>query len=264
MGKISDRLVIIGVVHGQRACIEEARSAIERERPEAVAIELPPQGISDKFNDIDGTIDDEINRITKQYGQFFDVLKQAGMPHGPARRLEEVALGLAMQGFEFQGAIEAARKIGARIEFIDIARDKLFWEFIKETFENLLHAKMGGASMEKLHNMLVPSAFPNFFKAISDFFSGIAGDWEKSFHSLIKIYSQPDYMKLAKEIVPLMRDIEKSPVLNDVLVHHRNRFMADQLLMLLKETTGKIVVITGFGHVEGLISLVDEKNTNAS
>nr|MDO8119161.1 hypothetical protein [Candidatus Sigynarchaeota archaeon] len=207
MGKISDRLVFIGVVHGQRACIEEARRAIERERPDIVAIELPPQGISDKLNNINGTLNDEINKITARYSQFFNILKQVGMPLGPARRLEEVVLGLAMQGFEFQSAIEAAKKIGARIEFIDMSRDKIFWEFIKGTIDNLLRLKARG------NNMLIPSSVPKMFKGITDFFAGIAGDWENAFQDLIKIYSQPNYKDLVKDVGPLLNDVERNPVL---------------------------------------------------
>nr|MDO8112125.1 TraB/GumN family protein [Candidatus Sigynarchaeota archaeon] len=250
---IIERLVIVGVVHGQQSCIDEVRRAIEEQRPEVVAIELPPNFPGSTV----GEIDDAMQRISSNYRTFFNTVKSIGLPGKYADKLEDLALGLALQGFEFLAAIESAKNIGARVEFIDMKRDKIFREFMAETMANLFEKPV-----ELFPGFSLPPVRLPGFSTISQIIASTLGEWRDMFNMLSTIYAQKDYKVLLRMIEPYLKKMDENPVLRDVLVEHRNRFMAEKLLDLLKSSTGKVLLVTGFGHVDGIKQILNEQLGN--
>ena len=247
------------MVHGQKSCIDEARDTISAIKPEIVAIELPPHFPGKKIKNIDK----EIEKISSNYHKFFDVLQELGLSESYSDQLEDLAIGLSLQGYEFLYAIETANKVGARVEFIDMSRDKIFWEFIKQTYENIIHTQQV-KSQNGTEFMIFPGLSVSIPKippltTITKTVFQMFGDWKNTFNSLIKIYGEKDYRKLIENVMPLINSMEGNPVLTDILIENRNRYMVDNILSLLEDSAGEIVIVTGFGHVEGIKSLLKNK-----
>jgi pheromone shutdown protein TraB len=251
---MSERIIIVGVVHGQQSCIEEVKRTIEQEAPEIVAIELPPNFVNVSTA---RDIEDQMHRVSTNYHNVFSFLKSMGLQ---LDQLEDVAVGLSLQGFEFLEAIQVARDIGARVEFIDMTRDKLFWEYLRETFENGLNRQQGDArGIEILPGIRLPAIkFPGL-TAIASSFVQVLGEWRSTLDTLTAIYGEKDYRALSKVIQPLLSQVDENPAFKDILVEYRNRYMVDHLVNLLDQTDGKIVLVTGFGHVDGIRALLDER-----
>ena len=242
-------------MHGQQSCIDEARRVIEAERPQIVAIELPPN--------LPGTtvenLDDVMDRISSNYRNFFNILKSLGLPSKYANKLEDLSIGLAMQGFEFLAAIDAAKKVNARVEFIDMRRDRIFREFMAETMANLFQKPVEIFPAVILPVMKLPG-----FSAVTKIIASTLSEWQETFNTLTSIYGQKDYKSLLKEIQPYLKKMENNPIFRDILIEQRNRFMSEKLIDMLKATEGKIVLVTGFGHVEGIKKIIAENlDTNA-
>ncbi|MFX0102912.1 MAG: TraB/GumN family protein [Candidatus Hodarchaeota archaeon] len=255
-----ERLVIVGVVHGQKSCIEEIESVIEREKPEIVAIELPPTFQDASLKGLDAYI----NSFTMNYKQLFENLELMGLPREYSSGLEAVALGLSLQGVEFLAAIKAARKNQARVEFIDVARDKLFWKLLVETLKEMTREGQQVISpidseIEIFPGFNLPSFKIPTLKGISTVIFNTLNEWKKSLNDLMNIYSEPDYENLIKKISPIVDKMNEYPVFKEILVEYRNKFMATKLIELLKSSLGKIVFITGYGHVAGIRGLVKKE-----
>ncbi|MHA1680647.1 MAG: TraB/GumN family protein [Promethearchaeota archaeon] len=252
-------------MHGQIACIDEARRVIEELRPEVVAIELPPTFKDTGMKDLD----ERIRVISESYHEFFTALEALGLPKHHSGGIEKIALGLSLQGVEFLAAIEAARKVKARVEFIDVARDKIFWEFARKILENLFPPPLmgGGSGGGGSHGGDKVEIFPGVsisrmelfsLDEVSNFIKFAVDDWRELWNQMVRIYSADNYETLLDDILPLMRKMQESPAFKEVVVEYRNRFMARKLVKLLSETTGKIVLITGFGHVDGIKELISK------
>lgn len=223
---------------------------IEAERPEIVAIELPPNLPGTTVEDLDGAMD----RISANYRNFFNVLKSLGLPAKYANKLEDLSIGLAMQGFEFLAAIEAAERVHARVEFIDMRRDRIFREFMAETMANLFQKPV-----EVFPGITLPVVKLPGFAAVMEIITSTISEWQDTFTTLANIYSQKEYKALLKEIQPYLKKMDENPVFRDILVDQRNRFMGEKLIGMLRSTKGKIVLVTGFGHVEGIKKIIAER-----
>ncbi|NMC05166.1 MAG: hypothetical protein GYA24_08145, partial [Candidatus Lokiarchaeota archaeon] len=219
-------------------------------QPEIVAIELPPNFPGTTVEDLDGAIE----RITINYKRFFSVLKSIGLPDKYASKLEDLSIGLAMQGFEFLAAIEAAQKVNARVEFIDMRRDRIFREFMAETMANLFQKPI-----ELFPGITLPIVKLPGFSAVTKVIASTIAEWQDTFNTLSSIYGQKDYRALLKEIQPYLKKMDENPMFRDILIDQRNRFMSEKLVSMLKASKGKIVLVTGFGHVDGIKDLIAER-----
>ena len=247
---VLERLIILGVVHGQQSCIDEAKRVIEEEQPEIVAIELPPNFPGSTM----GNINEAMERVSSNYHAFFQALASLGLPEKYTGKLEDMAIGLSLEGYEFLAAIETANKVGARVEFIDMKRDKVFREFMAETMASFFEKPFEffpGLSIAK-------NGFPGF-STISKIVTSVLGEWQDTFNMLTSIYSQKNYKQLIRDIQPFLKKMDENPAFREVLVDHRNRYMADKLVELLTGSTGKVILVTGFGHVDGIKQLVSEQ-----
>ncbi len=223
---------------------------IDAERPEIVAIELPPNLPGTTVEDLDGAME----RISSNYRNFFNLLKSLGLPAKYADKLEDLSIGLAMQGFEFLVAIESAKKVNARVEFIDMRRDRVFREFMAETMANLFQKPV-----EVFPGITLPVVKLPGFAAVTEIIASTVSEWRDTFNTLTNIYGQKEYKALLKEIQPYLKKMDENPMFRDILIDQRNRFMSDKLIAMLKASKGKIVLVTGFGHVDGIKKLIAER-----
>jgi pheromone shutdown protein TraB len=255
---MSERVIIVGVVHGQRSCIEEVKRVIEQEAPSIVAIELPPNFVNISTA---RDIEDQMHRVSANYHRVFSVLKSMGFQEHDVDRLEDLAVGISLQGYEFLEAIQAAKDIGAQVKFIDMSRDRLFWEYLRETFENGLNRQQQGDArgIEIFPGIRLPAIKVPGLTAIASSFIQVLGEWRSTLDTLTAIYSEKDYRTLSKVIQPLLSQVDENPAFKEILVEYRNRYMVDHLVNLLGQTDGKILLVTGFGHVEGIRELLDQR-----
>ncbi|MBD3188072.1 hypothetical protein GF325_14645 [Candidatus Bathyarchaeota archaeon] len=252
---ILGRIIIIGVVHGQKSCIEETRRVIESEKPEIVAIELPPTFNQLQVNGLQARVD----LLSSRIHSFFQALESLGLPSESSENLEAIAVGLALQGTEFLAAIEAAQTVNAKVEFIDMARDKLFLEFAKKIMNDIFSSRGNkGDKIEILPGLFIPKIKLFSLDEVSNFFNYALDDWRETWNELVRVYTEDSYEHLIKDISRLVKKMNESAIFKEILVEHRNIFMVERLEELLGKTTGKIVLVTGFGHVEGIISLLRE------
>ncbi|MHA1792584.1 MAG: TraB domain-containing protein [Promethearchaeota archaeon] len=245
-----DRVEIVGVVHGQESCIREVKSIIITNKPEVVAIELPPT-----FNDehlVD--LDQKINKISALYQALFNALASLGIQEKYAKGMESIALGLSLQGVEFLVAIKTAKEVGAKVEFIDIRRDALFWDFFKTYVQHSLSSKK-----EEKARFNMPGLKNFSFQSIKNFVMEFIDDFKSTWNELLTIYGENDYEKLIHDIIPALKQINDNPFLKETLIEHRNEYMAEKIKNIMNTYSGKIVVITGFGHVDGIKQLLKEK-----
>ncbi|MHA1371906.1 MAG: TraB domain-containing protein [Promethearchaeota archaeon] len=257
---ISERLIIVGVVHGQKSCMEQVKNTILQVTPEVVAIELPVMPIPENLNNVEN----EIQRISDQYHNFFNGLKLLGFSESVARNLEILATGFSLQGAEFLAAIKAAKDVGAIIEFIDMTRDRIFWEVLIEILNHLSRHPRDTMDRQENHSGImswfeIPPLHIPTLKEISNTIKYTIHEWKNTLDILISIYKEEDYNKLSEIVSPLVKQMGFNPVLNEILVEQRNRYMANKLTKLLKDHEGKIVLVTGFGHIEGIKRLIDKE-----
>uniref|UniRef100_A0A7J2TJS9 TraB/GumN family protein n=1 Tax=Archaeoglobus fulgidus TaxID=2234 RepID=A0A7J2TJS9_ARCFL len=106
------KLIIIGTAHVSRRSVEEVLNAIEKERPDAVAVELCPR----RFNALFGNREDfDLVRILKK-GDFFLVLFQILLGYFQRKMGEEMNI---RPGEEMIAAIKKAKEIGSDVLLID-------------------------------------------------------------------------------------------------------------------------------------------------
>jgi len=212
--KIGDRLTIVGVAHILPKSATEVRAAIERERPEVVAVELCPA----RYAALTGRAEKSGALEALRLGQLglFILNKllyllqtrfahQAGMPAGE----------------EMLTAIERAGEAGARVELID--RD------ISLTLQRLV-GRMGRREKIRLFGELLLALLP---------FGGKRMAIERLTEDQV--------------VTQLLCELKRaSPTAYAVLIEERDTHMAARILLLLASCKGKIVCVVGAGHVPGL------------
>lgn len=118
------KLTIIGTAHVSQKSVEEVIQTIEKERPEAVAVELCLK----RYNALMGKREELDIREILRKGDFFLILLQLLLSYFQRKIGEEIKV---RPGEEMLAAINKAREIGADVVLID--RDiaitfKRFWE----------------------------------------------------------------------------------------------------------------------------------------
>lgn len=191
----------------------EVEQAIAKEQPAVVAVELCPARYHALLHGGEGP--SAFNALrARRFGLFVlnkllyslqnRLAKQTGMPAGN----------------EMLTAIERAREVGAKVEFID--RD------IDITLQRLI-ARTG--RLEKL-------------RLLAELLLG-----------LMPLGARVDLHKMTEEEV-LLRALSSlkraSPTAYEVLIEERNDYMANRIVELLALTKGKILCVVGAGHLPGL------------
>ncbi|MDI6820036.1 MAG: TraB/GumN family protein [Candidatus Hodarchaeaceae archaeon] len=211
--RLNDRLILVGVAHILPESRVEAERAIERERPEVVAVELCRGRYEALAHDLPRPSVLEVLRA-RRFGLFMlnnllyllqnRFARQTGTPAGE----------------EMLAAIECAKRVGARVELID--RD------IGITLERLM-GRTG--MMEKM-------------KFLAEILLGFL-----PFGPRVKLDKLTEDEVLSHLLSSLKR---ASPAAYEVLIEERNEYMAARIAELLALSSGRIVCVVGAGHVPGL------------
>lgn len=206
-----DRITLVGVAHVLPKSAAEVREVIERERPEVVAVELCPARYMALMRR------GEAKALEAPRGRFGTLLL--------SRLLFFIQNRLARQtgtpaGEEMLSAVEHARKIGARVELIDVD--------VGVTLERLM-GRMGKWEKLRLFGELVLGLLP----------FGRRVELERVTEDEVVNY--------------LLKELRRaSPTAYEVLIEERNEHMALGLAGLWGSCKGKIVGVVGAGHVPGL------------
>ncbi|MCC6027811.1 MAG: TraB/GumN family protein [Archaeoglobus sp.] len=106
------KLIIVGTAHVSRKSVEEVLETIDKEKPDAVAVELCPR----RFNALFGKREELDVREVLKKGDFFLILLQLLIGYFQRKIGEEMKV---KPGEEMIAAIKKAREIGADVLLID-------------------------------------------------------------------------------------------------------------------------------------------------
>ncbi len=196
--RLSDRLILIGTAHVFPESVEMVRKVILAEKPDIVGVELCPQRYEALTSGFASAPSSPIALILYLIQEFFS--KRMGVEAG--REMLEAA--------------EAAREVGARLEFLD--RD------ITVTLQELLNLGIG----EKL-------------KFLAWLAAGL----------FLSPKVKPE-LKGEEGMSRLLHNFKKMcPGFYRVLVEERDEYMVTRILGL--SAGGKMVCVVGAGHLQGLV-----------
>jgi pheromone shutdown protein TraB len=212
-----DRIIFVAVIHTDIDSIKHARTTVKKMNPDVVAVELDKE----------------------RYEQLMNQSEDTEIPHPSGNAVEGLLYQIALLekdlgqivgsgvGNEMLAAIEEGRKIGAKIALVDRP--------IRDTINALMKIPLD--EIYKLMG-LIPQATDE-----------------------IEDGSAFDLISMLKEdgtVGTLMEQFETEfPMLFDVLVKQRDEYVARALLTILNDVQGKIVVVLGAGHIDGVKSALE-------
>ncbi len=213
-GAESHEIVIVGTAHVSEKSVQEVVGRIEELRPDIVAVELCPA----RYRAITGQEDEREIKISELLsgGKLYLLLVQWFLAYIQRKMGEEMGV---KPGSEMLAAIEAAKKVGARVALVD--RD------ISITIQRFWSA-MSFLDKFRLVWSLLPAAFGR-------------GEEEIDIDSI----TQAD---IVSQMISEFRKI--SPGAANVLVDERDAFLARNLFLLSKQ--GRVLAVVGAGHREGI------------
>ncbi len=206
------KLIIVGTAHVSPKSVEEVREIIEREKPDAVAVELCPRRYKAL---VEGIREDVPVMDILKGGNVFLFLFQLILSHFQKKIGEEYGL---KPGAEMIAAVEKARDVGADVLLIDrdvaitfrrfweslgiVGKIKMLWQFVKSTFSG------EDVDVDKLLEQDILDALIEEFRKIS-------------------------------------------PSAARTLIDERDEYMAANL-MLAMQRYDKVVAVVGAGHRKGI------------
>lgn len=218
--KTGDReVLLLGTAHVSAESVELVEEAIEKEKPDIVAVELCDKR-QKALADNKKWSETEINKVIKD-GNTYLFLMQLLLANFQRRIGEDLGI---RPGAEMLKAVEIAEKSGIRVALVD--RD------INVTLKRAF-ARMSLREKSKI---------------FMDMISGAFGDEEVNEELLEKL-------KEKDIITELMEDLGREiPSAKDVLVDERDRYIANRILNL---KAGKVLAVVGAGHVEGIRKILE-------
>lgn len=216
-------IVLVGTAHVSKKSVELVKETIQREKPDAVGVELCKQRLEQLRHEKKWKETDVLKIIkTGRVYLFLINLLLSNM-----QRKFGKAVGIK-PGSEMLAAVQAAEKKHIPVVLLD--RD------IKVTMKRAF-ALMG--ILEKL----------KFFTSL--FFGFFSKESERITSREIEELKKKDMM------TKLMEELSKEvPNMKKVLVDERDEFIAQQIL---GSKAKKIVAVVGIGHIEGIKRHLDEK-----
>ena len=211
------RIIIIGTAHVSEKSVAEVNEAIEREKPDIVAVELcKPRYDSLKGKTVDAEI--PIRDILKD-GKMYQYMIQMLLAHVQKKFADEMGV---QPGAEMIKAIDAAEAHGAQIALID--RD------IQVTLQRFWN-KMGFIEKLKMLAGLVAAVL------------GIGGTKDIDMDTITN-----------QDIVTMLVEEFRgtSPNAVKVLIDERDAYMASNLVRLASGGGKKIIAVVGAGHRAGI------------
>ena len=213
-GSQSHEIIIVGTAHVSEKSVQEVVGKIEEVQPDIVAVELCPA----RYRAITGQEEEREIKISELLsgGKLYFLLVQWFLAYIQRKMGEEMGV---KPGSEMLAAIEAAKKVGARVALVD--RD------IGITIQRFWSA-MSLLDKIRLVWSLLPAAFGR-------------GEEEIDIDSI----TQAD---IVSQMISEFRKI--SPGAANVLVDERDAFIARNLHLLSKQ--GRVLAVVGAGHREGI------------
>ncbi|MHA2139941.1 MAG: TraB domain-containing protein [Candidatus Thorarchaeota archaeon] len=214
MSKDLDRVVFVSVIHTDTESVERARETVIAVQPDVVAVELDHQRYQQLISP-DKTMENWVPPSSGDAAQ--DLIQQMA--------ILEKSLGEmtgSNVGEEMLAAIEEGRKIDAKIALVDRP--------IQATMQAISRVPL-----DEIYRLM-----------------GVVPDVKKD----LQEGEGTDILGMLKEdgaIENLMKDFNSEyPGLADALIHQRDLYVANALMSILKDVSGKIVAVLGAGHIDGV------------
>ena len=223
--KVNDNIILIGTAHISKDSVEEVKKAIEKYKPDIVAIELC-QRRYDSITKKDNWENTPVTHLLKSNNAYF-MLAQTFL--GSIQRKLGKEYGVE-PGSEMIAAMQEAEKHKLKVALVD--RD------ISVTLKRAWK-KMG---------------FREKFRLTWEFLKAMIGYDEEELKEL-------DLKKLMDQdvISSLMEEFgEIAPSVSDVLIHERDEYIAKKILDESKK--GKVVAVVGAGHLKGIQKQLEKKD----
>ncbi len=213
-----ERVVFVSVIHTDLESVKEARRVVRNTKPDVVAVELDHERYQQLINPPE---DKESTPYSGDAAQ--DLMQQLAMLE---KSLGDIT-GSDV-GDEMLAGIEEGREVGAKIALVD------------RPMSDTIHAMMKVPTDElyRLTGML-----PD---ATEDIEEGGASE-------LL------DMLKEDGAVDDLIDQFKTEfPKLADVLIEQRDQYVAKALQFILNDVEGKIVVVLGAGHIQGVKSALNQ------
>lgn len=222
--KVNDNIILVGTAHISKDSVEEVKQAIEKYKPDIVAVELCKRRHEAIVNK-DKWESTPVNKLLKSNNAYL-MLAQTFLSSIQRKLGKEYGVE---PGSEMIAAMDEAEKHGLKVALID--RD------ISVTLKRAWK-KMG--VREK-------------FRLTWEFLKAILGYDEEDVEEL-------DLKEIMKEdvISEMMKEFgEIAPSVSSVLIHERDQYIAKKILDESKK--GKVVAVVGAGHLKGVKKYLDQK-----
>jgi pheromone shutdown-related protein TraB len=215
--KVNDNIILIGTAHISKDSVEEVKEAIEKFKPDIVAVELCKRRY-DAITNKDKWENTPVTNLLKSNNAYL-MLAQTFLSSIQRRLGKEYGVE---PGSEMIAAMQVAKKHGIEVALVD--RD------ITITLKRAWR-KMGIREKTRL--------IWEFFKAMLGY-----GDEEIEDLDLKKMMDQDVISALMEEF----REI--APSANNVLISERDEYIAKKISDESKK--GKVIAVVGAGHIEGI------------
>lgn len=224
MGNQLARVVFVAVIHTDLESVEEARKVVREVRPTVVAVELDHERYEHLSNP---NVHDEIAPMPLTGDTAQDLMQQLAI-------MEQTLGGITGSnvGDEMMAAIEEGHAVKAKIALVDRP--------MKATIQAMMTVPLN--ELYGLTNML-----PDATKDIAD---GGGTD-------LLDMLKQDGAIE---DILEQFRS--EFPGLTRVLIEERDQYVAKALHFILNDIQGKIVVVLGAGHIQGVKAALEKMFTD--
>jgi pheromone shutdown-related protein TraB len=225
--KINDNIILIGTAHISEDSVNEVRQAIEKYKPEIVAVELC-QRRYDTITKKEKWENTPVAALIKSNNAYF-MLAQTFLSSIQRRLGEEYGVE---PGSEMIAAIQEAEKQNIKVALVD--RDitvtlKRAWQKMK---------------------------FREKFRVIWEFLKAMLGYDEEELEDL-------DLKELMKQdvITQMMEEFSKiAPSAAMVLISERDQYISQKIFEESKK--GKVVAVVGAGHIKGIKKHLEKQELN--
>jgi len=215
-----DRVVFVAVIHTDLESVEKARQTVREIKPTVVALELDHERYEHLSNP---AAHQDITTMPLTGDTAQDLMQQLAA-------MEQTLGGLTGSnvGDEMMAAIEEGHAIKAKIALVDRP--------MKVTIQAMM-----GVPLNELYGLI--DTLPDATKDIEE---GGATD-------LFNMLKQDGAID---DIVDQFRS--EFPGLTRVLIEERDQYVAKALHFILNDVQGKIVVVLGAGHIQGVKAALEE------
>lgn len=227
-------LVLVGTSHIARQSVDRVKEAIEKYKPDAVAVELD----RDRYRSL---LMEQENKKTQSRFSFYDV-KAVGVKGFVFAMISSWGMKKLAKyigtnpGMDMLEAVKAAKKHNIKAALID--------QNIRVTLKRFSKA----LSMREIGRF------------VADFFKGLINpkkEVERMGLQGLDLNKVPDEATVEK-MTSYMG--ERYPSIHKVLVHERNVYMAKKIIAMMQhEEINKIVAVVGAGHRKGMAKFLEDQ-----